>query len=132
MIRFKNNAGFTLVDVMIAIAIVGIVLTPMFVLQNNVMGSAIRLSERFHRLLRAKNFLFIAQEKEPAKATDYSVEKKEERPNTMLSYSLKPVAKDSVLAKLQYLYTQQVQAKDPQGDNGASIVQIIYKPKQEA
>lgn len=131
MIRFRNKRGFTLVDVMIAIAIVGIVLTPMFVLQTNVMGGVIRYSERFQRLLFAKNFIINAQEKQPLSATDYTLEKKEDRPHTMLGYSFKPVAKESSLAQPRYIYRQYVLAKNNDPQETASLVQFVYKPKRE-
>ncbi len=131
MIRFKNSsAGFTLIEAMIAITIMGMVLAPMFLLETNVFNGVARMAEKFERLVFAKQFFYSAQQQELPQATDYRVEKKEERPLSMVRYSLKPIDKQSSLAGVQRLYKQEVvanglEAQSPQ----AQIVHFIYKPE---
>jgi prepilin-type N-terminal cleavage/methylation domain-containing protein len=135
MIPFKNkhNHGFTLIEAMIAIAIVGMTLTPMFILDTNVYNSVTTITQRFHRFLFAKNFIFEAEQKQPPQSVNYSTEKKEERPITMVRYTLKSIPEQSSLAKIKQLYRQEVVASGPDKDSpSASIVQFVYKPKEAA
>ncbi len=131
MIHFKNNhRGFTLIEAMIAVAIMGMVLTPMFLLETNVFNAVARMGEQFERFLFANHFLYIAQRQEPLETTDYSLEKREERPASMVRYSLKPIAAQSSLAKVKRLYKQELTAvgielKSPR----ATIVRFVYKPE---
>lgn len=131
MIRFKNNnAGFTLIEAMIAVAIMGMVLTPMFLLETNVFNAVARMAEQFERLLFAKHFFYTAQEKEPLETTNYTLEKKENRPLSMVRYTLKPVAKQSSLASMQRLYQQELIATGLMpGSPEARFVHFIYKPE---
>ncbi len=131
MIRFKNNsAGFTLIEAMIAVAIMGMVLAPMFLLETNVFNAVARMGEQFERLLFAKQFLYTAQQQEPVAATDYTLEKKEERPLSMVRYDLKPIDKRSSLAPIKRLYTQKLEAVGIEaGSPRANFVHFVYKPE---
>ncbi len=130
MIRFKSNSGFSLIEAMMAVAIMGMVLTPMFLLETNVFNAVARMSERFARLVFAKHFLYVAQEQEPVQSTDYSLEKKQERPMTMVRYTLKPIPAQSSLAKVNRLFKQEVVASGIQETSPeARIVSFIYKPE---
>ena len=129
----KHNPGFTLIEAMIAIAIIGMTLTPMFILDTNVYSTITTVTQRFHCLIFAKNFVFEAEQKQPPQSVNYSVEKKEERPLTMVRYTLKSVSEQSSLAKIKQLYRQEVVASGFDKDSpSATIVQFVYKPKEAA
>lgn len=130
MIHSKNSSGSALIEAMIAIAIMGMVLTPMFLLETNVFNVVARLGEQFHRLIFAHHFLYIAQEQEPVESTTYSLEKKEEKPLSMVRYTLTPIAKQSSLASVERLYRQEVFASGIRGVSPqARLVHFIYKPE---
>ena len=131
--RTKNNNGFTLIESMIAIAIVGFVLTPIFVLQTNVFSSALRVADRFHRNVQAAQFSFIAYRQQPPTAKDFKLERKEDKPTSTLRYAFEPVAKASSLAKEKGMYRQEVIAVGPDRDSpeGQSI-HFIFKQSERA
>lgn len=129
MIDLQNKTkGFGLIEAMLAIAIMGLVLAPMFLLQTNVFNAVMRGADRFSRLILAKNFLYSAQQDEPIESRDYSVEKKEEKPMTLLSYKLKPVSSKSALSQINGLLQQTVTASGTQAaDPKAELITFIYK-----
>ncbi len=108
--HFKNKQGFSLIEAMLAVTIVALVLTPMFVLENSIFSGVGRMAETFHRALFAQNFLYDAQRNEPTGSTNYTVERKEDKPLTMVRYTLSPVAKGSSLVSVKHLFKQQVEA----------------------
>lgn len=57
MMNFKNNDGFTLTEVLLAVAIIGLVLTPIFITQSTLLQSVSRISRRMARVFFAKQFL---------------------------------------------------------------------------
>lgn len=131
MIRFKNSStGFTLIEAMIAVTIMGMILAPLFLLETNVFNAVVRMGEQFERLLFTKHFLYVAQQQEPIQSTDYTVEKKEDRPLSMVRYSLKPIAPTSSLAGVKRLYRQEVTATGIAATSPrAQLVHFVYKPE---
>lgn len=148
MIRFKNKylsqlkirmvtkinptkkPGFTLIEAMIAITIMGMVLAPMFLLETNVFNGVVRMGEQFERLLFAKYFLYIAQQQESQESTDYTLEQKKDRPLSMVRYTLKPIAQQSSLSPIKRLFKQEVIASGMvRGSPQANFVCFIYKPE---
>lgn len=133
MTVFKNRHGFGIIEAMMAIAIIGLTVAPMLILDTEVFTRVSNLTERFHRFLFAKNFIFKAQEREPFQSVNYSTQEKEEKPSTMLHYTLKAVAKESSLSSVQQLYKQEVQAAGMiKSVPPSTIVQFIYKPQEDA
>ena len=106
----KNKQGFSLIEAMLAVTIVALVLTPMFSLETSIFNGVGRMAETFHRALFAQNFLYDAQRDEPAGSTSYTVERKEDKPLTMLKYTLSAIPKGSSLSPIKRLFRQQVEA----------------------
>lgn len=128
---FKSKQGFTLIEAMLAITIIGLVLTPMFILENNVFDGVARMAEKFHRLLFAQNFLYIAQQQEPPESKKYSLERKEDKPLSMLRYTLLPIAKQSALSSMKHLYQQRVDASGLEKTSPrATMIQFVFKAGQ--
>ena len=129
--HFKNKNGFSLIEAMIAIAIIGMILSPMFILETNVFNAVARIAERFHRILLSKQFIFIAYKEQPPEAKEFKLEGKKEKPTSLMRYSFAAVDKKSSLAKLEGMYRQEVitsggDAANPEG----RAVQFIYKPER--
>ncbi len=129
--HFKNKNGFSLIEAMIAIAIIGMILSPMFILETNVFNAVARIAEKFHRILLSKQFIFIASKEQPSEAKEFKLERKEEKPTSLMRYSFAAVDKKSSLAKLQGIYRQEVitsggDATSPEG----RAIQFVYKPER--
>lgn len=129
--RFKNNEGFSIIEAMIAITIIGMILAPIFILEANVFNSVGRLAEGFHRIVRSKQFMVEAYKEQPAESKEFKLERKEENPTHMMRYTFSPVDKKSSLAKMQGIYRQLVIATgaDATSPEGVAI-QFIYKPER--
>jgi prepilin-type N-terminal cleavage/methylation domain-containing protein len=61
MIHSKNKNGFTLIETLIALSMMAMVLTPIFVSQSNIMVTLGMFRNRFRRINIAKNFMVHAQ-----------------------------------------------------------------------
>lgn len=104
----QNRKGFTLVEVMLAIAIIGMLLTPMLFLEQLILGQSWRVSSRFHRFSLAQKFLYDAREKQPIGATQFSLETRENDPPVTLVYRIESVEKTSSLSSVAGLYNERV------------------------
>ena len=61
MIPLKNkHAGFTLIEVLLAMAIVGIVLVPIYALQGQMMARIVKMASEVHRMFVAYDFFLVA------------------------------------------------------------------------
>lgn len=110
MIPSKNHKnGFTLIEVILALAITGVVLTPIFMLHEMVMNRVNRSSKLFECMLLCKNLLFTARQKQEADAQTFSLEKAEIDFDATVAYSLeKGVDQKSSLASLSGLHKEVV------------------------
>ena len=98
----------TLIEVLLAVAIIGLSLAPLFILQDKVSFGVTKYSHHIDLLLRARQF-FIESSQQVAKNTTLLVlEKKIKRPPAVLTYEMKPIADDSPLKKFKHLYIEQV------------------------
>lgn len=133
MIHFKNNDGLSLIEVMIAMALIAIIFTPIFILQGNVLQRVSRMSLRFKRIMQAENLLYKARQQQPINAKDFTLQETDSL-GTNYVYTEQPVAKDSRLSTLaRQLYGERVvitweEQGKPQRD---AIVTYKYKPIQE-
>lgn len=125
----KNESGFSLIEAMLAVTIVALVLTPMFMLENTVFRGVGRMAETVHRALFAHNFLYDAQRDEPMGSTSYTVERKEEKPLTMVRYTVSAPKKGSSLFGIAQLFKQQADATGlEKGSPSATRVMFTYRP----
>src|SRR5579872_7618678 len=108
MIRFKNHKrGFTLIEVLISLAITGVVLTPLFMLHEMIMNRVNRSAKEFEYMLLCKNLLFSARQKQEPQAQEFSLEKTEIAFDATLTYALeKGVDPKSSLASIPGLHRE--------------------------
>jgi len=104
----SRNRGFSLVEVMIAIGIIAIGLTPVLLLQNMVLTRVHRMGTRLHRVFWAKQFMFTAREKRGEGVDEFYLEDQEESPKTKLLYRSEPVDGEAKFDGLRGLYSERV------------------------
>ena len=128
MRAFKNRHGFTLAEVMVAVVIIGLVMTPIFVLQGNTFRSINLGARNLERITSA--FLFMAQtsidkKKEPTS----TVEKKIGA--TTLRYQMMELPKESSLKDAKNMYVERVTLTWQEGKKKKEekIVMLRYRPE---
>src|SRR5690606_33255201 len=110
MMHFKsrnNKTGFTLVETMLAMVIVGIVLTPIFLLFGTIQQRMNKQNKQLYALLAGKQLLYEARQKQAPETDEFTLDKKLEESGTELKYALKKsVDAKSSLASLDGLHKE--------------------------
>ncbi len=107
---YTNKKGFTLIETIIAIAIIAFVFGPLFVMQGGVLQRVVKQSRKLQRIFFMQFFAYTAQEKIKPGATQFNVEKKEAFPETIMRYQLMPVDQNSSVKDISGLHMQRVLA----------------------
>jgi prepilin-type N-terminal cleavage/methylation domain-containing protein len=105
-----NKKGFTLIETIIAIAVIAFVFGPLFVMQGSVLQRVVQQSRKLQRIFFMQFFAYKAEEQIKPGATQFNLEKKEEFPATILRYQLMPVDTRSSLKDIPGLHMQRVLA----------------------
>jgi prepilin-type N-terminal cleavage/methylation domain-containing protein len=128
MRAFKNRNAFTLIEVLLAIVIIGLVMTPIFVLEGNTFRSISIGARNIDRITSA--FLFMTQtgidkKKEPTS----TVEKKIGATN--MRYQMMELPKDSSLKDTKNMYVERVTMTWQEGrkKKEETIVMLRYRPE---
>lgn len=134
MIVFRNNSksGFTLIEVLLAMAIIALVLTPIFAIQLAVMRGNAKASQALSRIFLAKQFLVENEFQLKPDEQEKRIEKKIERPATTLIYELKRVPENSALKKFKNILIESVlmQWVDRQGKKHQErLVTLVHHPE---
>ena len=110
MMHFKSHKiGFTLVEVMLAMMIAALTLTPIFLMYATIIRGVNKSSRAYDYIIVCKNFLNEARQKQEPNAQSFSLEKKETDFDATLTYSLdKGVGQASALKSLQGLHREKV------------------------
>jgi type II secretory pathway pseudopilin PulG len=129
MMNFKSNVGFSLIEATLAIAIIGMVLSPIFLLESNVFNAVAKIAERFHRNLFSQQFLFTASREQKPSVKEFKLEGNQDLPPSIMRYTFGPITAKSSLSKLKNMYRKQVitSGKDPRSPEGLAV-QFVYKP----
>lgn len=135
MIRSKNpKRGFTLMETMLALVIVSMVLTPVFLLFSAIVQRMNRSSHRLYAVIAAEQLLFEARQGQEAAHT-FSVEKKLENSDLQLFYALTQVAEQkSSLASYKGLHKEIVTVTwmEMGKKQTEKLVTFVYKkPEQQ-
>jgi len=135
MIRFKNHKnGFTLIEVIISLAITGVILTPVFMMHEMIMNRVNRSSKVFEYMLLCKNLLFSARQKQDPDAQEFSLERAEIAFDATLTYALeKGIDQKSSLASLPGLHREVVTVSwtDQDAKKQDRLVTFVYKTPPE-
>lgn len=127
MIRSENNQGFTLIEVLLSMVIMGAVITALMSSQSVVLFSVKTISHQFSRLLLAKNIIY--QTRLHGKT---SAESKSDDPPTTFKYSQKK-ASGAIGKKFKDIYREQMvfEWEEDGRKRSDTIVSFIFKPKEK-
>lgn len=132
MIISKNKSGFTLIEVLLAMAIIGLVLTPIFAIQMAVLRGNSRAKDILERIFLGKQFLIDNSFQLTSSEQEKRVEKKVDKPATTLLYELRKIPENSPLKKFKNVLIESVLMEwvDARGKKRQErLVTFIYKPE---
>jgi prepilin-type N-terminal cleavage/methylation domain-containing protein len=133
MIHFRNNKpAFTLLEVLMALAVFAILITPLFITQGTVVKNVASNTRLVQRIFLAENMLIDARAQD-SQAQTFTFDKKIIAPETQLNYSRNPVEKKSVFQIYNGLVTEKVSMSwsDMGQKREDSIVTFLYKPERK-
>lgn len=107
MINFKNNSGFTLTEVLIALFVAGVALGPILILQNKSVLSTGSASKSWSRFAAAYDLL-LAKAFVPDTNKEKTANKKLSEPLTALRYEQRDMPEASSLKNIPRLALDQV------------------------
>jgi prepilin-type N-terminal cleavage/methylation domain-containing protein len=135
--RHSYGHGFTLYEVMIALAIMGFALAALSSLQIGLMRSVVRATERFDRM-RYMNFFWQESRIKEDKDKEKKLTKMVREPEIALSYERTSPAKSSSLYKidnleLKGLALERIEARWPivGGESQDTMISFIYNPERK-
>lgn len=136
MIHSKNHkSGFTLIEVMLAMMIAALTLTPVFMMYAAIIARVGKSSRAYEYILLCKNFLSEARQKQEAEAQEFSLEKKDVDFDAMLTYSLeKGISQTSVFKSLQGIHREIITVswqENGQKKQEQLIAFVYKKPEQK-
>lgn len=131
MIVFKNKDGFTLIEVLLALAIIGLVLGPIFASQTLISQSSRRVTNLFSQLFSAKKMLLeTGTTLDPAQAIPVKIEKKINKPDTVLTYQLKKIPDNSALKNFKNVFVESVSwPTKTKTKKSQQLVTFVYRPE---
>ena len=135
MIRFKNHKnGFTIVEVIMAMAITALVLTPIFIMHGMILQRVKRVSTAFQSILYGKSLLYQARQKQDPDAQEFALEKHEDELDASCVYSLeKGIDQKSSLASIPGLHKEVVTVtwKEDEQKKQELLVTFVYKKPEQ-
>lgn len=138
MILLANpkKSGFTFVEIMLAMFMVGFLLTSLLGLQETVFSGVVKYASRFERLFLLKDQLFaaaLARAKDPSVKNDKKEPVEKENPPTTLTYTEKKPAKQSAISKYANITVQKAQASWQifTGEYKQVLISYIFAPDRK-
>lgn len=132
--NFKKRSGFLLLEAVFATFIVGIIIGPLFISQNNILMYLSSGLARMQRLYIAKDFLMqTVLQQSQNKDSQTTTEKKVEDPSVNLIFKQEPIASSSALAGIKHLYKAEVTFGWEWANKGFSdrISTMLFRPPKE-
>lgn len=130
MIHSKNNNGFTLIEVLLALSLMAMILTPILISQSSIMFSVGYFTGRFQRITLAKNYLVRAHKNalEDKKTQPSSIDD----PPTTLTYK-QDKASGPIAKKFKDIRRETVSIEWTEGNNKRQdvLVSFVFKPEKK-
>lgn len=135
MMNSKNhNCGFTLVEVILSLAITGLVLTPIFIIHGGVLERVGRTSQAFDVIMYCKELFYEARKKQEPDAQEFTLEKGMVDFNGTRTYRLeKSINQKSSLASITGLHKESVTMTwtDLGEKKREELVTFVYKAPEQ-
>jgi prepilin-type N-terminal cleavage/methylation domain-containing protein len=132
--HFKNHSGFTLIETVMALAITGLVLTPIFILYGAILQRVNRASIAFDMIIHSKALLVEARQKQDPDAQDFTLEKTVGEFDAPCRYTLdKSVDQKSPFASLPGLHRESVTIDwtEQRQKKQERLVTFVYKKPEQ-
>jgi prepilin-type N-terminal cleavage/methylation domain-containing protein len=129
MIHLKVKHAFTLIEVLITMAIIGITFGPIYFAQGTIFKRIVNSVAAVERMFVAYDF-FVDKQRDDEIGDKRVIEKKDD-PKTEMAYQMSPVAKESMLSKTcNHLFVQKASWKwqDLKMLHQDVFVSIIFNP----
>lgn len=129
----NSRSGLTLIESLLSIAVVTMLMSPIFVINNQIIRGVNRYAQTIDRTLQAKTFLIKAAFAVGASATEHPTqfEKKIDNPKTFMRYEQKKIDKKSTLGEFTDLSMHQVSLRW-QDHNGVprtdTLISFVFQP----
>lgn len=124
-----------LTEVLLALAIIGIVLTSLFSLQSTVMTKIAGTSGKTLRFLAAEYFLLDARQKLLAQESGRMTQEKTiTAPPTVMRYQAKNIPQEEYFKKTPGMVQEEMEItwKDGKSTRSEFIVTLLYKPEKKS
>jgi prepilin-type N-terminal cleavage/methylation domain-containing protein len=131
MIHSKNHNGFTLIEVLLAMSLMAMILTPILISQNIIIFSVSSFKNNLQRMILAKNYLIQAHKNasEGKKIGPRSIDEprttltyKQERVTGSMTKQFKDICKETVV--IEWTEENNVKRQD-------KLVSFIFKPENK-
>ena len=128
--HFKNRSGFTLIEVLIAVAIIGVAIMPIYNIQTTLLARVSKYTGAFVRTLYAKSFLNESQLSLQA-GKELEKEKKVPGPSMKLIFERGAVPSGSSVKKFKNIVLDRVTVEWQEGKakRKEQFVTFTYKPQ---
>ena len=130
MIHSKNHSGFTLIEVLLALSIMAMILSPILISQSSIIFSVGYFKDQLQRTFLAKNYLAVAHRhtSENKKIGPLTIE----NPPTTLSYSLDKTS-GSIAKQFKDIYRETVHIEWTENTikRHDTLISFIFKPEKK-
>lgn len=132
MIHFKNKHGFTLIEVVVAIAILGFIMVPIFSLLGNVMRSSSRAVTQLERFKQADLLLYQTM-KLPREERKSVPEKIIANPPTTLQYSARDCSGNGALEDFEHITCEKIgmRWRDGKKEKTDALFMLRFNPPEK-
>jgi prepilin-type N-terminal cleavage/methylation domain-containing protein len=130
MIHSKNHNGFTLIEVLLALSLMAMILTPILISQNTIMSSVSYFANSLQRIMLAKNYLVSAHKNALQDKT--TGPRTIENPATTLTYA-KERTTGSMAKQYKDVYRETILIEWTEDTNKRqdTLVSFIFKPEKK-
>ncbi|BDC34076.1 hypothetical protein Noda2021_00340 [Candidatus Dependentiae bacterium Noda2021] len=131
MIHSKNNSGFTILEVLVAVMITAMIMGPLFLWQTGVLSRTYQASGLLNRLFVGRNFL-IQNHFQFLRETVAKKEEKNNDPAMTMNYELKALPAGTALSSFKNVVQEVVTLTWQDGKNKQvqRLVSFQHRPKE--
>lgn len=132
MMHSNKTQGFTLIETLLALVVMGLMFAPLFVTQGSILQGVGRNSRLYERIVAAKNFLVQSNFALAHGAKQRTLEKRIENPDARLVYTRSELSSDSRVGdRFQHIVVDRVAITwdDAGTSRSDALVMFVYNPE---